>query len=255
MTLHLDYPWIAHLIALAVYADLIAFFVWHRRWRETLDRRLLLYVGLGAFSSLMLIASYGRGVFGEVSELFFHLFVYTQAALPIFFYTVARAFIRSERRPYGFIGGAFLLAVLIAIDVSQFSFDLGSGPISTETLVLLARAILWLVFSGFVALFTQREYLRMRSPMHRNRLSYLMLASPFIFADGALSLLFGQPVFPLAVALQMAGMLVLAYATFQHALVDLRTLLRRVVYLGVTTTFALLLYSLAVGVALFAFHD
>ncbi len=255
MTLHLDYPWLAHLIALAVYVDLIAFFVWQHRWRETLDRRLLLYVGLAAFSSLMLIASYGRGAFGEIGELFFRLFVYTQAALPIFFYAFARAFIRLERKPYGFIGGALLLAVLIAIDVSQFSFDLDSGSISTETLALLVRAIMWLIYNGFVALFSQREYHRMRSPMHRNRLSYLVLASPFIFADGALSMLFGQPVLPLAVALQMAGILVIAYATFQHALVDLRTLLRRVVYLGVTTTFALLLYFLAVGVALFAFHD
>lgn len=249
MTWYSDYPWLVHLIALLFYGGLVIFLARQRRWRATLDQRLLLYLGLAAFSALALIVSYVASAIQAISASFFHLFVYAQAALPLFFYAFARAFIRPERKPYGFIGGAFLLLILIAVDASQISFDLGFALVSSGALVWLIRALIWLIYNGFVAAFVTREYRRMLSPLHRNRLAYLALASPFLFAEGALDMIVGAPVRPLAVALQMLGMLVLVYATIQHDLVDLRTLLRQAVYVTVLSAFGLLMYSLALGVA------
>lgn len=250
MTWYLDYPWIVHLIALFFYGGLIVFLVQQRRWRETLDLRLLLYLGLAGCSSLAWIAVYASAAFEPVRQSCLRLYVYAQAALPLFLYAFVRAFIRQERKPYGFLGGAFLLLVLIAIDLSQASLNLGFGAVSADTLVLLVRALLWLMYCGFVVLFGTREYWRTLSPLHRNRLAYLALASPFLFADGALDMLIGQPARPLAAALQMVGMLVIVYATFRHALVDLRTLFRQAIYSIVISVFALLVYFLAVGAAL-----
>ncbi|MCI0475039.1 MAG: hypothetical protein L0Y55_02220, partial [Anaerolineales bacterium] len=249
MTWYSDYPWLVHLIALFFYGGLGIFLARQRRWHATLDQRLLLYLGLAAFSALALIVSYVTSAVEALSATFFHLFVYAQAALPLFFYAVARAFIRPERKPYGFLGGAFLLLILIAADVSQISFDLGLAFVSSSAIVWFLRALMWLLYNGFVAAFGTREYRQMLSPLHRNRLAYLALASPFLFAEGALDMLVGAPVRPLAVALQMLGVLVLVYATLQHDLVDLRTLLRQAVYVTVLSAFGLLMYSLALGFA------
>jgi len=250
MIWYLAYPWLVHLLALFFYGGLITFFVRRRRWREPLDLRLLLYLSLAALSNLAALGLYGSWAFAEIGASFFRLFVYAQAALPLFFYAFARAFIRLERKPYRFIGGVVLLLVLMLIDLGQVSLNLVFGVVSSATLVLIVRALVWLIYTGLVVLFGTRDYRRMLSPMHRNRLAYLALASPFLFADGALDMLLGAPARPLAAALQMAGMLVLAYATLQHTLIDLRTLLRQVVYFCSLSLFALLIYFLATGAAM-----
>ena len=245
-----DYPWLVHLIVLAVYGSLLTFLVRQRHWSDALDRRLLLFLGFAAFGNLALIASFGNWYLPELGAFLQRVYVYVQAALPLLFYAFARAFIRRERKPHGFVVGSFLMVILIAADLSQISFDLGFGMLSTAIFAVLARVLLWLIFNGLVVLFGTREYRVTVSPLHRNRLSYLALAAPFFFADGALDMLIGVPARPLAAALQMTGMLVIVYATLRHTLVDLRSLWRQAVYFVLSSAFALAISSLVIGAAM-----
>lgn len=242
-------PWLLHLIAALFYSGVLLFLARQRRWDQVLEYRLMLYLALMAASALALVATHLTAT-TPLELVFGRVFTYTQAALPLLFYYFARAFIRKERRRYGLMGGALLLGVLIAIDLIQVAFDLGLFFISTALLVAILRALIWLIFNAFVVLFAGREYRRMISPLHRNRLAYLALAAPLLFTEGALEMLFGAPTRALGVFLQMLGTVTIVYATLQHDLVDLRTLLRQVIYGLTMTAFSLGVYAFIIGIAL-----
>jgi len=244
-----DYPWWIHLVALLLYVGLLVFLVRCRRWHNTLDQRLLFYLGFVAFCAFTLVGASLTSAVPTIGEVFTRAFVYAHAALPLFLYAFARAFIRLERRPYGLLGGALLVAVLIGVDVARVAIDWEVLAISTDALVWLVSALIWFIFNGFVAAFGTREYRRQTSPLHRNRLAYLALASPLLFVEGALELLWGAPARPVATVLQMLGIIVITYATVKHDLMDLGTMARQVVYVIVLSAFSLVIFILALGVA------
>ncbi|MCX7839511.1 MAG: PAS domain-containing protein [Anaerolineae bacterium] len=254
MTTPLIHPALAPLIALLFYSGILVFLLRQRRWSETLIRRLIIYVGLMALSALaMLVAS--LDVVEEVKVVSLRLFVYAHTTLPLLFYLFARAFVRQERRPHGIIIGTFFLILLIALDLSQISFELAFGVFSSDILVSIVRVGIWLAFSGLVALFSLREYQRQISPLHRNRLLYLALAWFPLSAEGALEILWGVPIRPLSLTLQVLGAIVIVYAALQHHLVDLRMLGRQAVYVVVMAAFSLTVYALVVGAAIMALRE
>jgi len=247
MMLPFNLSGLAHLIALLFYSGILIFIVQQQRWDETLIRRLVIYLGWMALSALTaLVAS--LDVSDMVNAVSLRLFVYTHATLPILFYWFARAFVRKERKPHGIVAGAFLLLLLVVIDLSSTFFDPSAVIISFDVLVGLIRALIWLAYNGLVAVFSMREYQRQISPLHRNRLAYLALAWFPLSAEGALEMLWGAPLRPLSVTLQMSGVIVLAYAALQHDLVDLRMLMRQGVYGLVMSVFGLVVYLLTLGV-------
>lgn len=246
MTTPLIHPVVAPLMALLFYSGVLVFLLRQRRWGETLIRRLMVYVGLMALSALtMLVAS--LDVVEEVKVVSLHLFVYVHTTLPLLFYLFARAFVRQERKPHGIIIGTFFLLLLVAIDLSQLSFELVWGSFSSDILIGIVRVGVWLAFSGLVALFGLREYQRQISPLHRNRLLYLALAWFPLTAEGALEILWGTPLRPVSLTLQLLGVTIIVYAALQHHLVDLRMLGRQTVYVVVMSAFSLAVYALAVG--------
>lgn len=240
-----DYPWWIHLLALLFYGGLLAFLARQRRWRERLEQRLLLYVGLAACSALALLVAFFTFTAPALGEASARLFTYAHAALPLSFYAFARAFIRREHKPYGFIGGLLLLALLVGVDLFQLAIDWDFLFVSTSVLVWLLSALIWFLYNGFVVVFGTREYRRQTSPLHRNRLAYLALAAPLLFAEGALELWLGASARPVATALQMLGIVVMTYATVQHDLMDLRALSRQAVYVIILSTFSLVIFALA----------
>lgn len=247
MTWYSDYPWIVHLTALVFYVGVVMFLARQGNRAELLNRRLMFYVALAAFSALALFGASLTSTLDTLAGILFRLFVYAHAALPLVFYAFARAFIRKERKPYGLMGGALLLALLVGVDLFQIKLDWDFLFVSTSALVWLVGALIWFIYNLFVAAFGTREYRRQTSPLHRNRLAYLALAAPLVFLEGALEMLFGAPARLAATVLQMVGVVVMTYATAQHDLMDLRALLRQTVYLIVLSAFSLVIYLLAFG--------
>ena len=249
MMVLLDYPWIVHFVALCVDAGLLVYLFTRHRVQSILEARLAIYLGVAAFSNLALVLSFGRWAFPEINQTFVRAYIYAASALPLGLYALVRAFIRLERRPYGLLGGGALIVALIAADLFQLSLALPWDVLTSAEIVLALRLALWICFNGFVFLFGMREFWLTTSPLHRNRLLYLAVASPFLFGDGFFDLTLGAVARPFAVGLQLLGMVVLSYATLEHALIDLRTLLRQIIYYLAITTFTLLLYLLAVAAA------
>lgn len=249
MTTPLIHPAVAPLIALLFYSGVFIFLLRQRRWGETLICRLMVYVGLMTLSALAILVM-SLDVVEEVKAVFSHLFVYLHTTLPLLFYLFARAFVRQERKPHGIIIGTFFLLLLVAIDLSQISFELVWGSFSSDILVGIVRVGVWLAFSGLVALFSLREYQRQISPLHRNRLLYLALAWFPLTAEGALEILWGTPIRPLSLTLQVLGLIIIVYAALQHHLVDLRMLGRQAMYVVVMSAFSLMVYALALGAAM-----
>lgn len=249
MTLNLVVPWLLHAVALVVYSVLGLMLLTRRHWQNSLQLRFALYIGLALLSSLAFVASFGNWAFEEIRAGILRFHLYTLAALPLFYFATARAYIHLEWRPLSYVFGVVLLLALVAVDVFQLRFLIVNAIVEPDALIIGLRLLLWLIPSVYVLIIGSREYLRLHSPLHRNRLTYLALASIFLYADGVLSLLGGITNYQWAIILQLIGMTVLAYAAFRHSLVDLRMLLRQSLYYFIITAFAVLVYFFAIEAA------
>lgn len=255
MTLELFFPWFLHAVAVAVYSALLIVLLMHRRWQDALQIRFALYLGLALLSSVAFVAAFGNWAFEEIRAGLLRLHLYTLAALPLFYFATARAYIRLERRPSIYALGIAALLLLIIVDLAQINFFIGNAIVTTAVLILGMRALIWSMYNGAILFIGIREYLRLPSPLHRNRLTYLAMASVFLFADGALAMSASADARSFAVGLAIIGMLILAYATYRHTLVDLWMLLRRSLSFIVLTAFTLALYFFAIQIALFLGRD
>ncbi len=242
-------PWLAHSLALSFCGALLIYLVISRRWAGILNLRLTLYLALAFLSNLALVASYGIWAWDYLGAAFYRAHIYTQAVLPIFLYAVAHAFIHLERRRWFYLPGLALALLLLIADSTQLPLD-ASGALTPATLVTILRAAIWLTYNSAIVFIGAREYRRASSPLHRNRLAYLALASPFLFAEGALDLWGGESWYSLAAVTQIIGVAILSYATLRHTLVDLRSLIRQTIFFFVLTTFTIVAYALVIGGAL-----
>src|SRR5512140_1876679 len=124
MALTLDDLWLFNIVALVVYLALFVYLVWKRRWNDSLEQRLILFCGLALVSVAAYVVSLIDWI-PPVREVFLRLHVYAQAALPLFFYAVARAFTHSERQLRIFVPGVLLVLGLVAVDVLQIWINVG----------------------------------------------------------------------------------------------------------------------------------
>jgi len=232
-------------IALIIYGVLLFVILYRRDWNDATARRLAVYLMVALLAQGALLAS-----LGAANALVLRTYLYAQSALPLLFLTFARAFIRVEKRPWAFLVGLVLLIAIIAADLMQASLNLVTGTLSTPTIIFILRAMLWAYVSVYVIVLGAVEHHRARSPLYRNRLWFLALALLFFLSYDALHLVLGDPARGMSSALQIIGVLIAAYATLQHNLVDLRDLVRRGARNVFVTLFAILIYTLVLQVAL-----
>jgi len=243
MNFQFAYPWAVSLLAALVYGALLVFLVLRHRWSGKIERRFALYLVLLLLVNLANAGSYGQWAYAEIREFILKLQLYTQAATPLFFYLFLRAFIRQEDESRTWLPGVMLLAALLFVDLANISLDTVFGFVSEATIVLFLRKFLFAAFTTFAILFALREFRQTTSPLHRNRLAYLPLALPFFVVDFALGLILDDPARPLAVSLQLIGVLILGYATLRHKLADLRNLLRQGISYLILTLFTFVVYT------------
>lgn len=244
------FPLIVASIAALAYSLLLSVLVIRRRWAEQ-EHRLALYLALLLLTMLSVIASLIGFTTEENRAAILKIEFYAQAVQPLFLYAFFRAFVRLEEKPWAFMAGVFFFIFLLLVDVAQVSINLVSiGRISTLAFMHGIRTLMWAIFTAFIATFIAREFPQTTSPLHRNRLSYAVLAFPFFLLSDALDLLNGEDARAIVIVLQLAGVLILAYATLRHELVDLRYFARQVMRYLVVTALAVLVYIFVFGAIL-----
>ncbi len=250
MNLQSAFPLITAIISALVYSGLLSVLVVRRRWAEQ-ERRFALYLALVLLTMLSVIAALIDVVPDDSRASLLKIQVYSQAVQPLFFYAFIRAFVRLEEKPWGFVTGLALFLILIVVDLAQISLNLVSvGYIPTISILRGIRTIIWATFTAFTAVFIAREFPRTTSPLHRNRLSYTVLAFPFFFLYDALDFLVGEDDRAFVFILQLVGVLILTYATLRHELVDLRYIARQAARYIIVTTLAVLVYIFVIGAIL-----
>ncbi len=242
--------WIAPLAALSIYAALVLFSAFRRDWRDVPTRRLVLYLLTAILAQSALFASSVGDPASSVRPALLQSYLIAHSALPLFFYAFARAFIRIDQKPWAFFVGLTLLIAAIVADLFQATLYLTIGQVSTGAVVFLLRTSLWAFVFAFIVVIGAVEYSRTTSPLHRNRLSYLAIALPFLLAYDALDLMTVELAVPFAPILEIIGVAILSYATLRHNLLDLRDLLRRSARNILVAIFAILVYTFAIEAAL-----
>lgn len=237
-------------VAALAYSLILSALVIRRRWAEQ-EHRFALYLTLLLFTALSVITALVGFSTDESRATALKIQFYAQAAQPLFLYAFFRAFVRLEEKPWVFIGGLFFFFILLLADLAQVSINLVSvGHISTLAFMRGIRIVIWAVFTALIATFIAREFPRTTSPLHRNRLSYAVLAFPFFFLSDAFDLLNGEDARAIVFILQLSGVLILAYATLRHELVDLRHIARQAMRYLVVTALATLVYIFVFGAIL-----
>jgi PAS domain S-box-containing protein len=247
--------WIFPLSAILIYGGLLAFIARRRGWGEPPIQRLVFYLLLAMLADGALLAAQSSQAISGDGSVILRTYLYAQAALPVFFYAFARAYIRVEQKPWAFLAGLILWIAIILIDVLQLTLNPYSIVVPTATVVFLLRTVVWAFFTAFVVTLGAIEQSRTPSPLHRNRLSYLMVALPFFVSHDALELLLGEPVRPYIPLLQMMGVAIYAYAALQHDLLDLRDLMRRSARAVIVTIFAMIVYVFVITLAVAELRD
>lgn len=250
MNLQSAYPLLLSVVCALAYSGLLSVLIVRRRWAEQ-EHRFALYLALVLLTMLTVIAS-RVGVVPEDNHLsLLKIQLYTQAIQPLFLFAFIRAFVRLEEKPWVFVAGLVFFSLFVLIDLAQVSLNLVSmGYVSNLSILHGLRAFIWAVFTAFIASFMAREFPRTTSPLHRNRLSYAVLAFPFFFLYDTLDLLAAADIRPYGFMLQFAGVLILAYATLRHELVDLRYIGRQAARYIIVTTLAVLVYIFVFGAVL-----
>jgi PAS domain S-box-containing protein len=250
---------IATFFSALVYGAILVALTLRHRWHDVTERRFTYYVALALLTNFALSASYGLASI-ESNPLFVaKIYLYLHTAQPLFLYSFANAFmfalignsrIGIEQRPWIFIAGLVLLVALIGIDLVQ-----PDPALTTLNLETLIRTILWAGSFILVIVMTIISNRNTASPLHRNRLMYLIVALPFLVGNDALELIFGESARALGIALQVIGVLILAYATTRHRLADLRFLLRSSMQSVLVSIFAIAFYVFVISIALSVSRD
>jgi adenylate cyclase len=235
------------IIAVLVWTGLLILLVNRRKWAP-LERRFALYLSLALISSFSVIATSIPVPSYEFSVTLARVQFYLHAAQPIFFYAFARAFIRPESKPLGFLIGLALFALMIVCDLTMVSLNSAYvGHVPTATILISIRVLIWVIFSTYIPIVITRELRHTTSPFDRNRMAYLVLALPFFVGYDGLDLVFGDDARVFVLGGQLVGVLVLGYAVTRYELIDLRRLVRQMIGYVVITVLTALLYIFVFG--------
>jgi len=238
--------------------------IWKRGWR-TPDRGLLAttlglaavwvlsatpmglgdFVGLGGAAGL---TSLIPTVDWKRLEFFFLL------ALSVVFLEFTRSFLQQTRPSIFNWGLAVISGLALAIldtgrvIIPAFSLTLGALEISNQTLLPILKVVLPSVFAVGAWGIILTEYVRRRSPLHRNRMLYWMLGAAGMIA-GTILIINGP--WPWGVLLHWLGAILIVYTVMNPRLSDLVTWARRLVRYALTV---LVPITVAIGLSSGVFY-
>ena len=249
----------ATMTAALVYSGLLIVLAVRQRWHDSAESRFTFWIAFALLTHLVFAAAYTLARVGNDTDLALKLYFYLASALPLFFYAFASAFTTAlitnptsdiERQPWIFFPGLLALVVMIGMDWQRPIIPIGGMILSVPIVVSSLRILLWAIPTGFVVIRSVMVNRRLVSPLHRNRLAYLVIALPFIGSSDMLELLVGEPMREIAIAAQVFGALILSYAVLRHHLIDLRFVLRQATQHLFVTVFAIGVYAFTINAAI-----
>jgi adenylate cyclase len=220
--------------------------LWRRNWQDVTEMRWAIYLALACVANFVLMLAMTNAN-PDLSTTLSNTLSYTQAILPIFALAFVQAYNHRKFAPWVFFLSLVPIVLLISVDLYQPTLPLVFTTLTPLFFKLVLRGLLWLGAYGLILYGMAREYQQTISPLHRNRLSYLGLALPFLaFHDGIDLMGPDSLVYALAVIFQATAALILTYATFRHDLFDLRDIVRVGLRGLLVTLFAALVYLSAI---------
>ncbi|NIO72026.1 MAG: hypothetical protein GTN71_24120, partial [Anaerolineae bacterium] len=162
------------------YSALTIYFLVKRGLQENIDRLLALYLLLAIIWSSGQVLVYS-GIPEPVPVFRWdQIVIYGLVVLSVAFWAFARSFLQKEDgMPTGWLVGLAVLVLMAVLDWGLISlpFDARAwtgGWFASEDLPFLLSATAWACFSAQTALTAWYEYHHNESPLHRNRIKYLM---------------------------------------------------------------------------------
>ena len=230
----------------ALYGLIVVITARRRGLREWDPRWLVLYAALSSLWALGQ-AILGTGLLAPIADVvLIHIPVSGLLLLAWMFLYLTRSFLRLERAAWSwlFVTTASVVG-LIALngDVLTLPDTIWAGSswaLQKQTLIFAATVVGWALFMGAAALLAVRVYRRTQQPLHRNRITYWILAWAFITLG---DVLFFTSFRLLGGGLRLVGLLVVTYVVVNHRLPDVRQTVRRAVSYLLITLLSVGLYT------------
>lgn len=234
-------------LAGAILGLLLALLALRRRgWRDRAVRMLLLYLAALVVWQASLAVLHVRHL-----ELAPTTFPYAAFGLALLFLQLSRLVLRYRGLGWGWWAlGALGLCGSTLVQANPIGLPdllwLG-GNVIIERLALARDVLLvgWGIMSGGTAVLTYRAYRRSPQPLHRNRITYWLLAQMLLICAAAALFASREAT---ALTLYIAGTLTVASVVLVHYLPDVRRVARVALYYLIVTLLAFLVYgALLVG--------
>jgi len=218
------------------YSALTVYLLMKRGLHENIDRLLALYL------LLSIIWSSGQvllhcGIPEPVPAFRWdQIVIYGLVVLSVALWAFARSFLQKEERmSAGWLVGLAVLVLMAVLDWGLISlpFDVRTwtrGWFASQDVPFLLSAIAWACFSAQAALTAWYEYHRNESPLHRNRIKYLIGSIVLITAGYGFHLTRLESYSYLGLGAHWLGAVVAVYAVVNERLLDLSAHIRQALY-------------------------
>ena len=237
------------------YSALTIYFLVKRGLYENMDRLLALYL------LLAIIWSSGQVlVYSDIPEpvpafRWDQIVICGLVVLSVAFWAFARSFLQKEDWiPVGWLVGLAVLILMAVLDWGLISlpFDVRAwtgGWFTSEGVPFLLGAAAWACFSAQAALITWYEYHCNKSPLHRNRIKYLMASIVLVVAGYVCHLTQVESYQYLGLGTHWLGAVVAIYAVVSEHLPDISTHIRQAFNYLVITFLTIAVYLLSIYAA------
>ena len=237
------------------YSALTIYFLVKRGLHENMDRLLALYLLLVIIWSSGQVLVYS-GILEPVPAFRWDQpIIYGIVVLSVALWAFTRSFLQKEDQiPAGWLVGLAVLVLMAVLDWGLVSppFDVRAwigGWFTPRGAPFLLSAAAWACFSAQAALITWYEYYHNESPLHRNRIKYLMASIALVGTGCGLHLTQVESYQYLGLGTHWLGVVVAIYAVVSEHLSDISTQIRQALNYLIITLFTIAVYLLSVYVA------
>jgi signal transduction histidine kinase len=248
--LSLQWAPIAALVAVSGYVLLLVLTVRTRGLPGVAERWFAGYLVLSAvWTAAWALANVWSGIQPQVVDVGATTAVYTAALLPVALAVLTLHFL--PRR------GAKELALLgLAWAITLALLERGVlGGARAGTILDVLRLVGWAGFMIASVVMTALEYVRLRRPLHRNRVLYWLIALLLIALGEGLHFFKGEGMAQVGLPLRLLGALMMTYAITTYSLPDLKSAGRRFLLMAVVTLVQAALYLAAIVAAVLAYRS
>ena len=236
------------------YSALTIYFLVKRGLQEHIDRLLALYLLLAIIWSSGQVLVYS-GIPEPVPVFrWVQIVIYGLVVLSVAFWAFARSFLQKEDgMPAGWLVGLAVLVLMAVLDWGLISlpFDVRvwTGGWFASDLPFLLSTTAWACFSAQTALTAWYEYYHNESPLHRNRIKYLIASLVLAVAGYGFHLARVESYQYLGIGTHWLGAVAAIYAVVSEHLPDISAHIRQALNYLVITLFTIAVYLLSVYMA------